>query len=69
MIAHLKLQIEKMRREFFGTHSERTARLIEQMEYYIEDKTLTPSPSPKEGEGNKKLVLLPLPSWERGLGG
>ncbi len=37
MIAHLKLQIEKMRREFFGTHSERTARLIEQMELQLEE--------------------------------
>ena len=26
------LQLEKMRREFYGTRSERTARLIEQME-------------------------------------
>jgi len=29
-------------------------------------KTLTPSPSPKIGEGNKKLVLLPLALHGRG---
>ncbi|ELS34128.1 hypothetical protein Pse7429DRAFT_0927 [Pseudanabaena biceps PCC 7429] len=29
-------------------------------------KTLTPSPSPKKGEGNKKLVLLPLALNGRG---
>jgi hypothetical protein len=29
-------------------------------------KTLTSSPSPKKGEGNKKLVLLPLSLFGRG---
>ncbi len=37
LIAHLKLQIEKLRREFYGTRSERTARLIEQMELQLEE--------------------------------
>ena len=31
-IAHLKLQIEKLRRELYGHRSERKARLLEQME-------------------------------------
>jgi type II restriction/modification system DNA methylase subunit YeeA len=44
------------------------SRLIEQMEYYIEDKTLTPSPSPKEGEGDKRSLAPLLPTWEKGLG-
>jgi hypothetical protein len=30
------------------------------------DKTLTPSPSPKMGEGNQKIVLLPLSLNGRG---
>ena len=36
-IAHLKLQIEKFRREFYGTRSERTARLIDQLELQLEE--------------------------------
>ena len=37
LIAHLKLQIEKLRRELYGHRSERTARLLEQMELQLED--------------------------------
>lgn len=37
MIAHLKLQIEKLRRELYGHRSERTARLIDQMELELEE--------------------------------
>jgi transposase len=37
LIAHLKLEIEKLRREIYGTGSERKARLLEQMELQLED--------------------------------
>jgi transposase len=37
LIAHLKLQIEKLRRELYGHRSERKARLLEQMELQLED--------------------------------
>jgi transposase len=37
LIAHLKLQLEKMRRDYYGTRSERTARLMEQMELQLEE--------------------------------
>jgi transposase len=37
MIAHLKLQIEKLRRELYGQRSERTARLLDQMELQLEE--------------------------------
>src|ERR1700737_860677 len=37
LIAHLKLEIEKLRRELYGSSSERTARLLEQMELQLED--------------------------------
>lgn len=37
LIAHLKLEIEKLRRELYGSRSERTARLLEQMELQLED--------------------------------
>jgi transposase len=37
LIAHLKLQIEKLNRERFGQRSERTARLIDQLELQLEE--------------------------------
>ena len=37
MIAHLKLQIAKLRREQYGASAERTRRLLEQMELSLED--------------------------------
>ncbi|RUV53676.1 IS66 family transposase, partial [Mesorhizobium sp. M5C.F.Ca.IN.020.29.1.1] len=36
-IAHLELRIEKLKRELYGQRSERTARLIEQLELELED--------------------------------
>jgi len=37
LIAHLKLQIEKLRRAQFGQRSERTTRLLDQLELQLED--------------------------------
>src|ERR1700710_2643877 len=37
LIAHLKLQIEKLNRARFGPRSERTARLLDQMELQLEE--------------------------------
>ncbi|HYA74273.1 MAG TPA: IS66 family transposase [Roseiarcus sp.] len=37
LIAHLKLQIEKLRRELFGPRSERTAHLLDQLELQLEE--------------------------------
>jgi transposase len=37
LIAHLKLQIEKLRRQIYGPHSERTARLLDQLELQLEE--------------------------------
>jgi transposase len=37
LIAHLKLEIEKLRRELYGSGSERKARLLDQMELQLED--------------------------------
>ena len=37
LIAHLKLEIEKLRRELYGSRSERKARLLEQMELRLEE--------------------------------
>ena len=37
LIAHLRLSIEKMRREVYGQRSERSARLLDQMELELEE--------------------------------
>ena len=37
LIAHLKLEIEKLRRELYGSRSERKMRLLDQMELQLED--------------------------------
>src|SRR5271156_1806294 len=37
LIAHLKLQIEKLNRDRFGPRSERTARLLDQLELTLEE--------------------------------
>jgi hypothetical protein len=37
LIAHLKLEIEKLRRALYGSRSEHKARLLEQMELQLED--------------------------------
>jgi len=43
LIAHLKLQIETLRRELYGPRSERKARLLEQLELQLEELTATAS--------------------------
>ena len=43
LIAHLELRIEKLKRELYGQRSERTARLIEQLELELEDLATTAS--------------------------
>src|SRR6187402_2795491 len=37
LISYLKLEIEKLRRQLFGSRSERKARLLEQMELQLEE--------------------------------
>jgi transposase len=38
LIAHQRLQIEKLTRQLYGQHSERTVRLLDQMELAFEGK-------------------------------
>jgi transposase len=40
-IAHLKLQIEKLKRSIYGPRAERTARLLDQMEFELEELEAT----------------------------
>ncbi len=41
LIAHLKLQIEKLNRDRYGPRSERTARLLDQLELQLEELEAT----------------------------
>src|SRR5258708_38048243 len=41
LIEHLELRIEKLKRELYGQRSERTARLIEQLELELEELVTT----------------------------
>ena len=41
LIAHMKLEIEKLRRALYGNRSERKARLLEQMELQLEELEAT----------------------------
>jgi transposase len=43
LIAHLRLAIEKMKREFYGTRSERGRKLLDQMELELEELEATAS--------------------------
>jgi transposase len=43
LIAHLKLQIAKLRRELYGSRSERKARLLDQLEMQLEDLEIAAS--------------------------
>jgi transposase len=50
LIAHLKLQIAKLNRERFGPRSERTARLLDQMELQLEELEASASADERAAE-------------------
>jgi transposase len=63
LIAHLKLAIEKMRRELYGSRSERGARLLDQMELELED--LEASATEDEIAAAKTTATTPVPAHTR----
>ena len=58
--AHLKLEIEKLRRELYGSRSERKARLLEQMELQLEDLEAAATEDELAAETAALLVLVTL---------
>jgi len=50
LIVHLKLQIEKLRREIYGQRSERSTRLLDQMELQLEELEATATEDELEAE-------------------
>src|SRR5271168_3693175 len=64
LIAHLKLAIEKLRRELYGTRSEQKARLLDQMELHLEDLEVAATEdelAAEKGAGRTQTVI----SFER----
>lgn len=65
MIAHLKLTIEKLRRELYGQRSERTVRLIDQMELQLEELEARASEDEIAAQESARLASLPVPAPRR----
>jgi transposase len=64
-IAHLKLMIEKLRRELYGQRSERTARLIDQMELQLEELEAKAAEDGIAAEATACQASLPAPAPRR----
>lgn len=64
-IAHLKLMIEKLRRELYGQRSERTARLLDQMELQLEKLEAKASEDEIAAEAAARQASLPAPAPRR----
>jgi len=65
MIAHLKLMIEKLKRELYGQSSEKTARLIDQMELQLEELEAKATEDEIAGEAAAREASLPPPALRR----
>jgi transposase len=64
-IAHLKLQIEKLRRELYGQRSERTARLLDQMELQLEELEAKATEDEIAAEAAARQASRPAPASRR----
>jgi hypothetical protein len=63
MIAHLKLQIAKLRREQYGASAERSRRLLDQMELQLED--LEGDASEDDLAAEVAVIKTSVPAFER----
>ena len=59
-IAHLKLMIEKLKRELYGQRSERTMRLIDQMELQLEELESKATEDELAAEAMSRQASLPV---------
>ena len=57
LVVHLKLEIEKLKRELYGTRSERKARLLDQLEMQLEDAEAAASEELPSGEGRLAVTV------------
>ena len=60
LIAYYKLEIEKLKRQLYGTRSERKARLLEQMELQLEELETTATEEELAAEKAAARTLAPL---------
>jgi transposase len=65
LIAHLKLAIEKMRRELYGSRSERGHKLLDQMEFELEDLEATAAQDEATAEMAAIRAGLSIPAHQR----
>jgi transposase len=65
LIAHLRLSIEKMRREVYGQRSERSARLLDQMELDLEELEAAASEDELAAEQAAKATGTTVGSFRR----
>jgi transposase len=65
LIAHLRLSIEKMRREVFGQRSERSARLLDQMELELEELEAAASEDELAAEQAATVAITTVGSFRR----
>ena len=65
LIVHLQLLIEKMRREKFGPRSEKTSRLIDQMELQLEEACAAASEDELAAEQAAKSATTTIPAHQR----
>jgi transposase len=63
LITHLRLTIEKLKRNLFGARNERTARLVEQMELQLEE--LEAAASEDELAAEKAAATTPVSAFTR----
>jgi transposase len=64
-IAHLKLMIEKLKRELYGRRSERTAQLIDQMELQLAELEEAATEDEIAAEATARQASLPAPALRR----
>lgn len=64
-IAHLKLMIEKLKRELYGRRSARTARLIDQMELQLAELEEAATEDETAAGATARQASLPAPALRR----
>ena len=65
LIAHLRLEIEKLRRELYGQRSERKQRLLDQLELQLEEMEATASEDEALAEVAAAKAKTPVAGFER----
>jgi transposase len=65
LISHLKLEIEKLRRQLYGSRSERQARLLDQMELQLEEREATATEDELAAERAAARSVTPVQAFTR----